>query len=113
MSPVAELNHRLSGLAGIRASKRLDDSLRDGNTLAEFARNMAGVHDAARAMPFQFLIIAEAEHLDEIRRTSEQAWSGFAAASGSEPGPLYCSGTITPNIPNAPNERTTSLGSSS
>jgi Zn-dependent M16 (insulinase) family peptidase len=84
MSPVAALNHRLSGLAGIRDSKRLDDSLRDKETLAAFARNLARLHDAARAMPLQFLIIAEAEHLDEIRRATEQVWSGFPAASGPE-----------------------------
>ena len=85
MSPVADLNHRLSGLAGIRASKQMDDSLEDAAALAEFGERLASVHAAARAMPHQLLVVAEEEHLEDCRTSCESAWSGFASGSAGTP----------------------------
>ena len=82
MSPVALINHQLSGLAGIRACKQLDDSLGDKAELERFAAALADIHGRALAMPHQFLAIGEAEHLSEVIETARDAWAGFAPKEG-------------------------------
>jgi Zn-dependent M16 (insulinase) family peptidase len=61
MSPLAKLNHELSGLAGIRSLRALDEQLKDPAALAQFAEGLADVHRQIGAMPLQLLAIAE-EH---------------------------------------------------
>nr|MDJ0878456.1 insulinase family protein [Halieaceae bacterium] len=61
MSPVAHLSHQLSGLAGIRASKQLDDSLGDGSALTDLGEQLSGLHAQVRDMPWQYLLVAEAD----------------------------------------------------
>jgi len=80
MSPVAQINHRLSGLAGIRSSKQLDDALADKAELGRFAAELAELHGAALSNPSQLLAIAEGEHLPEVVAAMEKAWAGFGPA---------------------------------
>ncbi|MEP5765430.1 MAG: insulinase family protein [Halieaceae bacterium] len=84
MSPIANINHQLSGLAGIRASKVLDESLKDAASLEQFAQQLQQLHQAALAMPRQYLAIAEAEQLDSIIATGAASWAGFASDSDAE-----------------------------
>jgi Zn-dependent M16 (insulinase) family peptidase len=84
MSPVARLNHQLSGLEGIRASKRLDDSIDNPAALAELCDGLADLHNRATTMPWRFLIIAEDEQLDGIRDASAASWAGFGAAGDGQ-----------------------------
>jgi Zn-dependent M16 (insulinase) family peptidase len=92
MSPAAMLSHQLSGLAGIQASKTLDDSLKQADNLADFAENLAELHASTQQMPHQFLLVAEQEHLDEVVGSSRAIWSGFAGlqteAASFKPAPL-------------------------
>jgi len=81
MSPVAHLNHELSGLAGIRSCKALDDSLENKDALQQFADGLAGMHQKILAMPRQFLTIAEQEHLPRVTADCESTWQDFPAAN--------------------------------
>jgi Zn-dependent M16 (insulinase) family peptidase len=69
MSPLAKLNHELSGLAGIQSIKHLDESLKDDAALADFAASLAGIHTAQLQAPSQILAIAEAHQLDSVEAT--------------------------------------------
>ena len=82
MSPAAMLSHQLSGLAGIQASKALDDSLKENNNLVEFAEQLAMLHQRALEMPHQFLVVAEQEQLDAVVSSSHSIWSDFAGLEG-------------------------------
>ena len=79
MSPVAELSHRLSGLAGIRACKALDDSLAGEDARSRLSEDLATLHETVAAMPFQYLLVAEGEALEEVRSAAAATWKGFAA----------------------------------
>lgn len=74
MSPAAKLAHELGGLAGIAELKNLDNQLDDANKLAEFANGLARIHQLMLGAPMQFLIVGEAEHLDNYRQTLQQLW---------------------------------------
>ena len=81
MSPVAQLSHQLSGLAGIKSTKALDDSLRDSAELEAFAARLDALHQQAQAMPHQFLIVTEQEQLQGVCATSADVWNGFSGAA--------------------------------
>ncbi|MCP5122043.1 MAG: insulinase family protein [Pseudomonadales bacterium] len=74
MSGLARLNHELSGLAGIRSLRVLDDSLQDESALAEFADTLAGLHQRALAMPRQLLVVAEDHRTADLATLAVQAW---------------------------------------
>ena len=63
MSPVAALNHRLSGLAGIKSLKALDESFKGGaqgkQAIQTLADQLAQIHQQIAASPKQFLLIGE------------------------------------------------------
>jgi Zn-dependent M16 (insulinase) family peptidase len=84
MSPVAALNHELSGLAGIRACKQLDDSLNEPAQLQNFAASMQDLHGKVSAMPRQFLAIAEEDQLPGIIAACERNWAGTSISSSGE-----------------------------
>ncbi|MCC6302456.1 MAG: insulinase family protein [Gammaproteobacteria bacterium] len=83
MSPGADINHRLRGLAGIRALKRLDDSLDGAEELARFAERLARIHALVLRAPRQFVLIGERERHDLLRRDLETVWKGATAASAA------------------------------
>jgi Zn-dependent M16 (insulinase) family peptidase len=87
MSPVAALNHELSGLAGIASCKQLDDSLNDPEQLQKFASRLQALHGRISAMPRSFLAVAEEEQLPAILADSEQTWAGHT--HGEQMGELY------------------------
>ncbi len=79
MSPGAALSHRLRGLAGIRALKKLDDSFSDPGQVKAYADRLAALHESIRSAPRQFLLISEAERHAQVREELEQAWSEVKA----------------------------------
>ncbi|MCX2972921.1 peptidase M16 [Halieaceae bacterium IMCC8485] len=79
MSPLAKLNHQLSGLAGIRSLRELDDSLADDNNAANFARQLGAVHERIAAMPRQLLAIAEPDAVGSIAKQQASVWSEHSA----------------------------------
>lgn len=81
LSNGAALAHRLRGLAGIKSLKQLDDSLAEGQALQALATRFAEIHRLVLAAPRQFLLIAEAERLDQALDELQQAWAGQRGAS--------------------------------
>ena len=84
MSGLASLNHELSGLAGIRSLRALDDGLRDGQTLAEFAEKLADLHRKVLAMPRQLLLVAEDHRIAEVAAIAAQTWADEQQAADAE-----------------------------
>ena len=88
MSCGAALSHRLRGLAGIKALKQLDDSLGDTAALQALAGRFEAIHTRLLQAPRRFLLIAEAERLEQSRTELQEVWgqrdgpsAGFAAFS--------------------------------
>ena len=84
MSPLAGLNHQLSGLAGIRALRSLDESLDDENTLQDFAQDLVKLHDKVVAMPVQLLAVAESNRVAEVAGEAADIWLPEASHTGTD-----------------------------
>ena len=82
MSPLAQLNHQLSGLAGIKRIKALDDSLADPDKASEFAGQLETIHQQICQMPRQLLVVAEPDAVTQIISSARAAWSDNGAAGG-------------------------------
>jgi presequence protease len=74
MSPLAKLNHELSGMAGIRSLRALDEQLRDDHALEEFAAGLADVHRQVTRVPAQLLAIAEDHKVAEVAAIAGNIW---------------------------------------
>ncbi len=83
MSPLAHLNHCLSGLSGIRELRKLDEKLRDGDAAAEFAGQLAAVHGQVSAMPLQLLAVGEEHSVEEVARFAGDVWSAGSPATSA------------------------------
>ncbi len=83
MSPLAQLNHQLTGLAGIRSLRALDESLKVEGNLQAFAGQLADIHARVCAMPRQLLAIAEPAALAEVTAIAADIW-GEQPAAGSD-----------------------------
>ncbi len=85
MSPVAQLSHKLSGLAGIQAVKKLDESLQTEAGLQAYADTLSELHQAIMSSPKQLVLVAEAEKLAECQHSISQLWQDSANAKESSP----------------------------
>ena len=74
MSPAAQLSHQLSGLAGIQAVKRLDESVQTDDGLQAYADKLTILHRQILAAPKQLVLVAEAEKLTECQQSISQLW---------------------------------------
>jgi presequence protease len=74
MSPLARLNHQLSGLAGIRRLKQLDEQLADNVAAGDFAEQLKDMHQKVCAMPRQLLAIAEPDAVAGIAEQAAGLW---------------------------------------
>ena len=83
LSPVAALNHRWEGLAGLKRLKALDEVLDDSTALAQFAHRLERLRDRLQHAPRQLLIVSEAERQDAIAEALAVHWRNGAA--GAEP----------------------------
>ena len=75
MSPVAQLSHKLSGLAGIQGVKRLDESLQTDAGLQAYADKLTALHQRILAAPKQLVLVAEADKLPQCQQTISQLWA--------------------------------------
>jgi presequence protease len=87
LSPAAAISHRLRGLMGIRSLKAFDDALAESARLEAFAETLREIHQRIRAMPRQYLLVAEGDRVETLLADLEQAWraSDAAATSGEQP----------------------------
>ncbi|MBT4521529.1 MAG: peptidase M16 [Halieaceae bacterium] len=85
MSPLAQLNHHQSGMAGIKALRELDEELRDPKALDLFAQKLAEVHAQITAMPVQLLTIAEAEKIDLLANEASALWADSSMSASPQP----------------------------
>lgn len=74
MSPLAQLSHTQSGLAGIAALRELNASLAQADGRATFANRLQQLHKTLRETPMQLLAIADAQHLDEVTQSMSDVW---------------------------------------
>lgn len=84
MSPLANLNHRLSGMAGIKALRELDDSLRDDGALKAFAGRIEEIHGRVSTMPFQLLAVAESDKISALCSQTSAIWQDKNSQAGGD-----------------------------
>ncbi|WP_417546262.1 insulinase family protein [Marinobacter sp.] len=83
MSPGAWLTFRLGGLAGIRGTKELDQSLKDPAALDAFCQQLASLHGRIREQAREFLIIGEEEQLPALIDDLKFCWQGDTGVDAS------------------------------
>tara|TARA_R110002111_G_scaffold94190_1_gene146179 strand:- start:18172 stop:21096 length:2925 start_codon:yes stop_codon:yes gene_type:complete len=83
MSPGAWLSFRLGGLAGIRGTKELDQSLKNPAALDAFCRQLASLHGRIREQAREFLIIGEEEQLPALIDDLKFCWQGDTGVDSS------------------------------
>jgi Zn-dependent M16 (insulinase) family peptidase len=81
MSPLARLNHELSGLGGIRSLRALDDGLQQDQPLTEFCAELEQLHHQLMAMPRQLMVVAEDHRTEQVIASAGQIWAGESAAT--------------------------------
>ncbi len=74
MSPLAHLNHELSGMQGIAGLRALDDELADDAALAAFAQRLSAVYTSLREGDWEALIVAEPERSAALAAEAEALW---------------------------------------
>ena len=74
MSPLGKLHHELSGLAGISALRRLDESLNDDAALAGFAADLEGLHHRLYNSNWEALVVAEPQRAQRIAQDACKHW---------------------------------------
>jgi presequence protease len=79
MSPLANLNHQLSGMNGIKSLRDLDDSLQSEEGLQKLASSLETIHQQITAMPLQLLTVAEPHKIEAVASESLATWSGFGS----------------------------------
>ncbi|MFL1406309.1 insulinase family protein [Marinobacter sp. M1N3S26] len=83
-SPGAWLSFRLAGLAGIKATKELDDTLNDEVALDKLCQDLAGLHQRFRQQQRQFLLVAEEEHLEAMAEGVSGLWPEAPETRGEQ-----------------------------
>lgn len=81
-SPGAWLSFHLSGLAGIKGTKALDDALNEPAALDKLCRDLASLHQRLQQQQRQFLLVAEEEHLSGMADGVRSLWPEAPAAAG-------------------------------
>lgn len=83
MSPLAQHQHLVNGLAGLPPMKQLDRSLDDAAALKKFAQQLQQLHQKMLQQPAQLLLVAEQERDAECTAQLQQLWQNNAAATGT------------------------------
>lgn len=82
MSALSGLLHRLNGLPGIRFIKALDAET-NANNIGELLAELQVLHQKVLQAPRQFLLIGEAERLQELEAGLTAEWQASAYQSGA------------------------------
>jgi len=82
ISANAQLNHSLSGLAGLQALKTLDNSLKEANALSTLSEHLQSIHSTLMASNSQLLLVAEQAELDNYTHTLFNTHQQTSASSG-------------------------------
>lgn len=69
ISAAAQLNHRLGGLAGIAAIKKLDDAIKENNALQALSSHLEQLHGNITQNTRQILLIGENQHLNHYQQS--------------------------------------------
>ncbi|MBK6286997.1 MAG: insulinase family protein [Gammaproteobacteria bacterium] len=85
MSPTALLAHSLSGLEGIRRTRRIEKSFQDEANIAAFAARLAALHEAILGAPRQLLLVSDAEHTEANADELQRCWQNPAAPAADTP----------------------------
>ena len=90
MSPLARLHHELSGLAGIAALRKLDDSLADAAALEDFAGRLDALYRRITSGDWEALIVAEPGAASELADEAASVWAplGRTASAALQLPPL-------------------------
>lgn len=74
LSPAANLAHRLSGLAGIKALQALDHRIAKHSELEAFADQLTVLHSLLQLPQKQFLAVGEADSLAPVESLLSELW---------------------------------------
>ncbi|MEH6518968.1 MAG: insulinase family protein [Halioglobus sp.] len=83
MSPLANINHQLSGMAGIKALRELDEKLNDEAELSKFSQQLADLHSQVLTMPAQLLMVAEQEKQESLLKRIASDWQQLEPGSAT------------------------------
>lgn len=91
MSPVAQLQHDASGLAGVARLKTLDKELESADAVADLAQRIAQLHQRILQAPRQALLVGEQQLLDSMLADISSGWQDWQPAAAGDtfkPAPL-------------------------
>lgn len=75
LSPLAQHQHQVNGLAGLPWIKQLDRSLNDASALNTFAQQLQQLHQKLQRQPAQLLLVSEQERDADCTAHLQQLWS--------------------------------------
>jgi Zn-dependent M16 (insulinase) family peptidase len=81
MSPLANYQHEVTGLAGVIPMKQLDRSLDDLIALERFAHQLSQLHQKMLRQSAQLLLVAEQDRLADCTTSLQQLWGNAVALS--------------------------------
>jgi hypothetical protein len=85
MSPAAALSHRLSGLAGVKFIKQLDDGLDEQKNIEQLAQKFQRLHEKILKSPRQYLTVAEQDMNGELQKDISRYWQAANEDASVEP----------------------------
>ncbi|MDK1023176.1 MAG: insulinase family protein [Gammaproteobacteria bacterium] len=74
VSPVINLNHQLSGFAGLQSFREIDDSLEDKSSLESICKHLQDLHQHIRNSPNQFLLVADEDNRTDLLQCLNDSW---------------------------------------
>jgi Zn-dependent M16 (insulinase) family peptidase len=80
MSPLANISHQQSGLAGIGNLRALNTDLDHDEGLTAFSDRLQTIHANLTSQPMQILAIADERHIAEVCSTIGQVWQGYGVS---------------------------------
>lgn len=83
LSPIAAMQHRRAGLAGIQWIKKLDQSLADEAGMAAMEQTLSSIQHGIASSTRQMLLIAEERKLADVQQQAASLWHAPHAATTS------------------------------
>jgi presequence protease len=84
MSPLANISHQQSGLAGIEKLRALTAELDDQAGMDAFAGRLQDIHKLLTSQPMQILAVTDEQHLAGVKETIGKVWQEYATAQSAE-----------------------------